>query len=467
MHTSLRRARVTALLLAFAASTTAAQITPEQITSLQTVGSVAMSPDGRWVAYTLAQPRAAEEDTLAGLRGYSEVWVVPASGGQPVALVRRPNSAGNVSWTPAGELSFARSGQVHVAPVSCFTATTPCETRTIAGVTGVIAYHWSPDGQWIAWTARVPEAPEVVERRRRGQDVIVATEINRPVRLWVRRVTGGEPVALTPATQSAKEFAWAPDSRTLAVQIAEKSDADADLMYRRIDRVTTDGAAPTLLTRTQGKLGAMAWSPDGTRLAYMGAVSFNDPLAQTVFVATPGGAATNLTPDYEGSVLWLDWQDPRTVRFVAAEGTKTALNTVPAAGGSITREVGPGAEIFQSATFARDGAAFAVPASTAMHPNEVHVGSMRDRRLRRVTNHNAFLSSVRLGAQETVRWTARDGWTIEGVLIRPTGAPAGRAPLAILPHGGPEGISYDGWVTNSLYPAQLLAGAGYAVLMPN
>ncbi|HUH12139.1 MAG TPA: prolyl oligopeptidase family serine peptidase, partial [Longimicrobiales bacterium] len=42
-----------------------------------------------------------------------------------------------------------------------------------------------------------------------------------------------------------------------------------------------------------------------------------------------------------------------------------------------------------------------------------------------------------------------------------------RYPLAILPHGGPEGVSLDGWVTNPLYPAQLLAGRGYAVLMPN
>lgn len=469
MSTLMKWTRPTALMLFLSASSISAQLTPEQVTSLQTVSSVAISPDARWVAYTLAQPRAAEEDTLAGLRGYSEVWVVPAAGGAPRMIVGRPNSAGGVSWSPSGELSFVRSGQVHVAPVTCFTATTPCETRVATAVASrVNAYQWSPDGNWIAYTSGVGEAPEVVERRRRGQDVIVATEVNRPVRLWARRVSGGDAIALTPATQTARDFAWAPDSRTLAVQTTEKSDADADLMYRRIWRVTTDGGEPELLTRTVGKLGTMSWSPDGARLAFMGAVSFNDPLAQSVFVAAPGGVATNVTPNHQGSVLWLDWQDARTVRFVAAEGTKTALNTVPAAGGAITRIAGGGAEVFQSATFARDGMTFAVPASTARHPNEVHVGSTRTRALRRVTNHNAFLSGVRLGAQETVTWTARDGWKIEGVLVRPVGAAAGtRAPLAVLPHGGPEGISYDGWVTNALYPAQVLAGAGYAVFLPN
>lgn len=445
-----------------------AQLTPEHVTSLQNVTGVAMSPDGRWVAYTLSQPRAAEEDTVAGLRAYSELWVVPASGGEPRAIVRRPNSASGPVWSPAGELGFVARGQVHVAPVSCFTGPT-CETRSVASPPGgLVAFQWSPDGQWIAYTSRVGEPPEAAERRRRGQDVIVASELNRPVRLWVQRTAGGEPAALTGATHSAKEFVWSPDSRTLAVQVAEKSDADSDLMYRRIYRVTVNGGEPQLLTRTVGKLGPMAWSPDGTRLAFLGAVSFNDPLAQSVFVATPGGAATNLTPNYEGSGVWLDWQDARTVRFVAAEGTKTALNTVPAAGGPITRIVGRGAEVFQAASFARDGITFAVPANTALHPNEVHVATTRERRLRRVTNHNGFLAGVRLGRQETVTYTARDGWRIEGVVVHPVGVAAGeRAPLAILPHGGPEGISFDGWSTNALYPAQVLAGAGYAVFMPN
>ncbi len=469
MSTLVKRMGASALFLPVFAAGLPAQLTPEQVTSLQTVTSVAISPDARWVAYTLAQPRAPEEDTLAGGRSYSEVWIVPAAGGAPKAVFQRPTSGGGLTWTPAGELAYSVRGQLLTVGAQCFTGTTACEGRAVAGLpTGVSLVRWSPDGQWIAYLLAVAEDPAVVAARRRGQDVIVATEVNHPVRLWVRRASGGDAVALTPAGHSAKDYAWAPDSRTLAVQTSEKSDADQDLMYRRIWRVTTAGGEPQLLTRTQGKLGPMAWSPDGTRLAFLGAVSFNDPLAQSVFVATPGGTAVNVTPDYEGSALWLDWQDARTIRFVAGEGTKTALNTVPAAGGAIARILGRGAEIFQGASFARDGATFAVPASTARHPNEVHVGNTRDRRLTRLTNHNAFLATVRLGAQETVTWTARDGWKIEGVLVRPVGVAAGtRPPLAVLPHGGPEGISFDGWITNSLYPAQVLAGAGYAVFMPN
>ncbi|HYC52618.1 MAG TPA: S9 family peptidase [Gemmatimonadaceae bacterium] len=445
-----------------------AQLTPEQVTALQNVTSVAISPDARWVAYTLAQPRAPEEDTLAGLRSYSELWVIPVAGGQPRAIAQRPNSAGAPVWSPDGQLGFVARGQVQLAPATCFTGPT-CETRTLTSAPSAIqSFAWSPDGQWIAYTSRVGEPPEMLERRRRGQDVVVASELNRPVRLYVRRTSGGDARAVSPDTHTVREFVWAPDARTLAFQSTTSSDADADQMYRRIYSVTTDGGTPRLVTRTEGKLGQMAWSPDGSKLAFLGAVSFNDPLAQSVFVATPGSEAINLTPAYEGSALSLSWQDARTIRFVAAEGTKAALNTVPAAGGNITRVLGHGPQIFSSASFSRDGATFALPANTATHPNEVHVGTMRERTLRRITNHNAWLANVQLGRQQTVEWRARDGWRIQGVLVSPVGATQGsRPPLAVLPHGGPEGISFDGWVTNSLYPAQVLAAAGYAVFMPN
>ncbi len=449
--------------LLVAAPPAVAQLTPEQVTSLETVTSVALSPDGRHVAYTLSRPRAPEEDTAAGLRGFSELYLAATVGDAPNAIIQRPNSASSPQWSPDGtRLTFLYRGQVHAVPV---TGGEPQPITRAPG--GVMAYHWSPDGQSIAYLSRVPEPPEVVERRRRGADVDVASERSRPVRLWVQPVAGGEARALTPAEHTARDFAWAPDSRTLAVQITEASDADADLMFRKLYIMSVSGGQT--LVPTEGKLGGMAWSPDGARLAFAGATAFNDPLAQSVFVVPrAGGTPVNLTPNYEGSVNTVGWQDARTVRFTAAEGTRTSLNTVPATGGNITRVVGGGPEIFFTVSFARDGTTFATPASTARHPNEVFIGSTRNKQMRRLTHHNAWLNNVQLGAQETIEWQARDGWTIQGVLIRPVGAPQNaRAPLAILPHGGPEGISFDGWSTNSLYPAQVLAGQGFAVFMPN
>jgi dipeptidyl aminopeptidase/acylaminoacyl peptidase len=464
----------TLLIATLQPATLAAQLTPEQVTQLQTVTAAAISPDARWVAYTLSQPRAPEEDTIAGLRPFSELWVVPAAGGTPRAIVRRPLSASGPAWSPDGSrLAFLHRGQVHTVPAD---GGEPQPLTSIA--TGVMAFQWAPDGRSIAFTSRVAEDAATAERRRRGDDAqvtdraflpwITGAQIPRPIRLWLQPLEGGQPRALTPATQYVRDFAWAPDSRRLAVQITDEADADADLMFRRIYTVTTDGGTPQLFMPTEGKLGPMAWSPDGTRLAWLGATALNDPLPQSIFVAAPGGTPQNLTPGYEGTVVWVGWQDARTIRFVAVESTRTVLQTVPATGGAYTTIIGRGPHIFQAVSFARDGTTFATPANTAQHPTEAFTGNTRDRQLRRITNHNAFLANVRLGRQETVSYNARDGLRIDGVLIHPIDArPGVRAPLAILPHGGPEGIDFDGWGTNALYPAQVLAGAGYAVFRPN
>jgi dipeptidyl aminopeptidase/acylaminoacyl peptidase len=455
--------RLLLLFLVVSAQTATAQLTPEQVTRLETVTSVAMSPDGRHVAYTISRPRAPEEDTVAGQRAFSELWVAETIGDHPNAIVQRPMSAGGQSWSPDGSrLAFLYRGQVYFVPA------TGGEPRAITtSPTGVNAFQWSPDGQSIAYTARVPEAAGAVERRRRGDDVDVASLRDRPVQLWIIPAAGGEARSITPANQTVRDFAWAPNSRTMAVQITEKSDADADLMYRKLFIMPLTGGQT--LVPTNGKLGPMSFSPDGARLAFVGATSFNDPLAQSIFVvAATGGTPQNLTANYEGSVMTVGWQDARTIRFVAVESTKTALNMIPATGGTITRVVGHGPEVFTTASFSRDGSTFAIPASTARHPNEIFIGTTRTKQLRRLSNHNAWLANVQLGAQETFEWATRDGWKMQGVLIRPMGAPQGaRAPLAILPHGGPEGFNMDGWSTNSLYPAQVLAAQGYAVFMPN
>jgi len=460
--------RILLTLLIFWPAAAWAQLTPEQVLRIEQVGSTAMSPDGRMVAYTLIRQRA-EGDAVGG--SWSELWLVPAAGGEATAIVRAPQSASSPAWSPDGsQLAFTtriaeQAPQTQVYVVSAAGGDPRAVTRS---PTGVLAFEWSPDGQHIAYTALEPEAPGAAQRRSEGDDVIVASEQYRRIRLWVEPVQGGDRAALTPPSVVVRDFEWAPDGRSLAVQATADADVDSDYMRRRLYLVPGTGGAITTLTETEGKLGPMAWSPDGTRIAFVGAVSFNDPLAQSVFVARPGGETTNRTPGFEGSVLTLTWLDAGTIAFVSAQGTRTTLNRLDATNGAPQRVAGGGAEVFMNPSFDANARTFAVSASTASHPNELFVGNVGDGSLRRVTQHNPWLADVRLARQETVEWTGAEGERIGGVYIHPLDAqPGAPAPLAVLPHGGPEGISYDNWTTNPLYPAQVLAGQGFAVLMPN
>ena len=88
--------------------------------------------------------------------------------------------------------------------------------------------------------------------------------------------------------------------------------------------------------------------------------------------------------------------------------------------------------------------------------------------MQRITFLNPSLNNIQLAKQETVSWKAEDGITIEGVLTYPLSYRGGkRYPLILQIHGGPEGVSQDGWNTRTTYPVQLLAANGYFVLEPN
>jgi dipeptidyl aminopeptidase/acylaminoacyl peptidase len=445
-------------------------LTPEQVVALRSVTAVAMSPDGQWVAYTATRPRD-EVETRAP--AFSELWVVPAAGGEPRLIVGQPHSAANPQWSPDGRtLTFAANLPQHDGRQVYGVAPTGGDPRPLTrSPRGVAAYRYSPDGASLAYTESVPQPEAITQRRAAGNDVIVASEPGTFMRLFVQPL-GGEPRPVTPADRVVHDFTWAPDGSWLAVQWSQETGSDAELMYREMHAVAADGGWSRLLVPTEGKLGPMAFSPRGDQLAWLGATEFNDPLAQSVFVVPlqggqAAGAPRNLMPGMEASGEALGWMDDRTVWFVASESTRTGLFRVRDDGTGMERVVGGGAEIFRTASFDARRRTFAMAASTALHPNEVFTGAP-GRALRRITQHNDWLQSVQLGEQETVRWTGPEGWQIEGVVVGPVGYVAGqRYPLAILPHGGPEGVDLDGWNTNPLYPVQVLAGAGYVVFMPN
>jgi dipeptidyl aminopeptidase/acylaminoacyl peptidase len=239
-------------------------------------------------------------------------------------------------------------------------------------------------------------------------------------------------------------------------------------MFTDLYTVELHGDGPQMIADTEGKLGGFGVSPDGSDIAWAGATSLNDPIAQSLFTTSLGAPApTNLTDGFEGSVASLQWLDDGTLAMLAQVGTGTELFRVDAASGERT-EIPTEGKIFQSFDAHPTSNRYVAVGHTPEHPSELFAGTLDGGELTRVTFHNPELDDVRLARQETISWSGADDWQISGVLTYPVDYVEGqRYPLILQVHGGPEGVSLDGWTSSATYPVQILAASGFMVLEPN
>ena len=458
----------TLLILSFSIQTDAQGLTPEDIVSIKTVGAVSMSHDGSYIAYTLSVPRT--EDESIG-RNYSELYIISSGGGDATPVVEKPNSAGSPQWGPDGRLYFTSRITDHHNQTQVYSVNrsgSDLQKHTSAEH-GLSTYAWSSDGSSIAYSAMDPVSDERRAMEERGYDMIVAGENLRYMRLWIQP-RDGSAERVTPNDLYIWDFAWSPNGNRLALRVSDKPGADVGEMYTRYAVINKDGSGIREIMSSPKKKGPMSWSPDGTRLAVLAAKVYSDPLAQRLWVLSSDGSENrDITPEnWEGTIESLKWMDDRTLMFSAVERSSTLLYSMRVDRATPTKLAGGGDEIFRSFSTDARNRSFASSVNTKNHPGEVYVADTRRGAFTRLTHHNEWLNDRQLGEQSSITWSGADDVEIEGILVKPVGYQEGtRYPLVILPHGGPEGISMNGWNTRPLYPSHLLAGEGYVVLKPN
>jgi dipeptidyl aminopeptidase/acylaminoacyl peptidase len=456
--------------LAFVASTTAQErFTPHDVAQIRTVTSVAVSPDGAQIAYTLSVPRIPfdEEDGPA----WDELHVIDAKGTSRPFVTGRVNVAA-VRWSPDGRfVSFLarraddRTRGIYLMPLDGGEA-----RRMLAHETDITGYAWAPDNERVAFLARQARPREEQELARRGFSQGIFEESVLPVRVWVAGV--GEdrgPPRMLDLPGSASLLAWSPDGARLAVALAPTALVDDDLMMRRVRVV--DVASGEVIARIEnpGKLEEIAWSPDGRTLALLSGADLHDPTAGRVkVVPAAGGDLVDVLPGYEAHVRTLAWKDADTLRFIGDEGVETTFNEVRKDGSGRRTLVPAGGPILTAFGLSRAGDLAAFLGNTPSHPSEVFVLQAGEAKPVRITESNSWLARMRLAPQEVVRFEARDGLELEGILIRPLDERRGeRYPLILTVHGGPETHDRNGWLTNYSNPGQVGAAHGFAVFYPN
>lgn len=451
-------------LVATAAS--ARPMTPEDVARLESVGTIAVGPDGSRIAYTtVSLPDVTAGEENAGPEQQLRLAYGP---GNARDFLPADMDVSNIAFSPDGRwISFLWSREDEDRAVWGIPIDGGAQRKLaeIAGA-GVRSYAWSPDGSHMHLLASAAEDKARTAQSEAGFDAIVYEEEARLNRLF--RVAIGDTIDAQPQTIAipgyVSGFDIAPDARHAIIESAPTPQVDDSYTSKRVHILDLATGTVLRVVETPGKIGDVEISPDGTRLSMIAGVDINDPAATTLyFVDVSTGQYRALNQGAPEAAVDAEWLADGQLAAVIHKGAQSALRIYDA-NGSVAAEHDGGNLILSAVE--SDGGRIAVRASSPSHPSELFVWN--DGGFQRWTSHNPWLSQIDMGQQRTVTYTARDGQTVEGVLIEPVGgAPAGGAPLILDVHGGPEAHDSNGWVTNYSGPGQVAAGQGYAVFLPN
>jgi dipeptidyl aminopeptidase/acylaminoacyl peptidase len=447
---------------------------PEDVLKFKRAAEATISPGGEWIGYTVSVPRAANDEAGSA---YSEFYLVSTMTGEVRPFITGKVNVSSLRFSPDGSrIAFLmQRGEKAKTQVWMIAVGGGEAVQVTSSESAVSTFRWHPGGDRIAYVATTPQSKREKDLDKKGYGFIFYEENLKDRNLYLLKVgrdgAVGEADKITDGV-SVWSFEWSPDGKTIAAGITSKNLVDQEYMFQKIFLIDVSSKTRRQLTDNPGKLGSFAWSPDGARIAYNAAKERKDHSESQVFVmSASGGEAKNLTePTFRGTVNWVGWKDKDTVVYRASEGMYPTLSTVTAGGGKRTTILDARATdvIFDAPSFTKDFKQFAFTGSSPTVPGDVYLWKSGTKGLKRLTTLNPWVAERTLGKQGIVRYPARDGLEIEGLLVYAVDYKAGQTyPLVVIVHGGPESNYSNGWVTRYAEPVQVLAGRGYAVFLPN
>ncbi len=457
-------------------------MTLDDMTKMVRVGAPVVSPEGKWIAYTVAHVDTGDDKSV------TDLWMVSWDGTQDIQLTRGKEGAGDPRWSPDGRfLAFtsgregeAKGSQVWVLDRRGGEAQQLTEVKD-----NLREYRWSPDSKQLLLTIVARDEPEpekgtkpkppkpiVIDRFHFKQDVQGFLTQHQP-HLFLFDVASRKLTKLTGSPTGGSEgYAetggeWSPDGKMVAFT-SNQSSPDPD----RVDNgdvfvvAAAAGATPRKLTTFTGPdEGPLAWTPDSKRIVYRQALQphysiYNMP--QLAAVSATGGTPEMLAPKLDQWVSGPTMSaDGKHLLAAVQDDREEYVMEVPLDGKRSPRRITEGQG--EASALNQAGGHTAMLWTTDSTSAEIY--ALEGKQLRKLTAHNvALVATLNLAPTTDVSAKASDGNEVHGLLTMPVGyTPGTKAPMVLFIHGGPTGQDAHGFRDER----QLFAAHGYAMLNVN
>ncbi|HWS56039.1 MAG TPA: S9 family peptidase [Pyrinomonadaceae bacterium] len=477
--------------LAATAQQAARQFTVEEMLKLRRVGDPRLSPDGRLVAFTVGVP------DVAANRTRTQVYVVPAAGGEPKQITSGDASSTTPRWSPDGKrIAFVTGGQIWTMDAA------GGDRRQVTGIsTGAADPVWSPDGRLIAFASDVyPDCADDACNKRRDEEAaagkVKAKVVTRLLyRHWTAWKDGKRThVFVVPAESGAArdltpgdfdsppfslggpaQYAFSPDSKELAFvsnrDKVEATSTNSDLFVVAV----TGGEARRLTGDNRGADSSPVYTRDGRFIAYRSQATpmFESDRWRLMLYDRQANTSREVLPKFDAHVESITFTpDGSGVYVTAGERGRHPVFFASLADGSIRKVVEGFNDDLQVAP---DGRSLVFTRSTAARPPELYTlrldgvapaGAGGDQAVPLTRFNDEVMAGFGLRPAEEVTWEGAAGAQVQGWLFRPPQFdPSRKYPLLVLIHGGPQGAWNDSW--SYRWNPQIYAARGYVVLMPN
>jgi dipeptidyl aminopeptidase/acylaminoacyl peptidase len=458
----------------------------DDFSRFRNVSDPQISPDGKWVAYTVSSTNVKED------KSNSHIWMIGIDGNHDRQITFSDQSESSPRFSPDGKyLSFtsSRPGKTRGNQVWLLDRNGG-EAMQLTEIKGRLQGHeWSPDSKRLALvigdpdpeaepgpspapgasaTPRVPK-PIVIDRYRYKQDGQGYLLSGRHSYIYLFDVATKKLERLTKSKWDETSPSWSPDGKQLAFMSNHTDDPDRDPAAQLYVADATPGTTEKQLTPTTTRAGRSRpeWSPDGKWIAFLqgderkyGAYSM-DRLSLVPADGSTAPARFKTTDALDRGVSSPRFTpDGKAIRFLVVDNRSVYPMRANLAGGAAERLLSPPVVISNWNTVA--GQTVVISGGNSKS-NEIHV--WENNGLRQLTRQNdALLAELDLGATEEVGFQSKDGTQVNALLTYPVGYVKGtRVPLLLRIHGGPN--SQDQHSFN--LERQMFAAHGYAVLAVN